>query len=77
MALETFTKESKNIAKTVYNNETKDLFVTFKSFKDPKITTEYVYSGVPAETWEELKKAESVGKFINERIKNIYSFKKL
>lgn len=77
MANEKFTKESKNVESTEYNKETKELFVVFKSFKDPKITTPYVYRGVPEEKWEALKKAESLGGFINKEIKGSYDYEKL
>lgn len=78
MSTEKFTKESANIASTEYNKETKQLFVVFKSFKDPKKTSSYVYAGVPEDVWENLKKAESLGGFINKTIvKGGYSYEKL
>lgn len=78
MPTEKYTKESANIHSTEYNKETKELFVVFKSFKDPKKTTSYVYSGVPAELWDRLKKADSLGGFINrEVVKSSFSYEKL
>lgn len=69
MALEKFSKESKNVAKTEYNRSTKELFVTFKSFKNPSDTSTYRYTGVPEEVWEKLQQAESLGNFVNTAIK--------
>lgn len=79
MSLEQFSKESKNVASPVeYNPTTKELFVRFKSFKDPKVTTPYVYKNVPADLWEALKKAESLGSFINKNVaKGGYEYEKL
>lgn len=37
----------------------------------------YKYSGVQKETFEELLKAESKGRFMNEQIKGNYDYKKL
>lgn len=37
----------------------------------------YTYDKVNKETYEELLKAESKGKYLNENIKNKYEFKKL
>lgn len=75
---EKYSKASANVAGTEYNHQTKQLFVVFKSFKDPKKTTSYVYNEVPVEVWEELKKAESLGGFINKSIvKGGYSYEKL
>ena len=34
----------------------------------------YIYQGVPESKYEELLKAESVGKFLNESIKPNYTF---
>lgn len=78
MSTEKYTKESANVHSTEYNKETKDLFVTFKSFKDASKTTQYVYSDVPEELWERLKQAESLGGFINrEVVKGGFSYKKV
>lgn len=78
MALEIFTKESKNVATTAYDKDKKELFVTFKSFKDPKKLTEYKYSEVPANVWDDLKKAESLGSFVNKNIvKPEYPYEKV
>lgn len=68
MALEIYKKESANIATTSYDKLKKELFVTFKSFKDPKKLTEYKYSEVPEDLWEALKKADSLGGFINKNV---------
>lgn len=78
MPIEKYTKESKNIAGTAYDAETKDLFVDFKSFKDPKVITHYVYRGVPADLWKALKEAESLGGFVNKNLaKGKYAYERL
>lgn len=37
----------------------------------------YDYRGVPERIFQELLAAESAGKFINSRVKNVYSFTKV
>ena len=37
----------------------------------------YRYTGVPKALYEEMMKAESIGKFINKNIKNSYAYQKL
>jgi len=61
--------ESSNIDGIGYENGT--LFVKFKN------NSEYKYAGVPAELYEQLKKAESKGKFINESVKGRFNFEKV
>lgn len=80
MAIETFKKKSSNIAEegVSYDSEKKELTVPFKSFKNPKEVSRYRYSGIPEKVWEDLKKAESIGSFINKHIvKGDYDFVKL
>jgi hypothetical protein len=60
---------SSNIAAVEY--EAGVIFVTFKN------RSRYSYEGVPEKLYEELVKAESVGKFFNTNIKNVYPFKKV
>ena len=39
--------------------------------------TEYLYEGVPRDVYEDMKKSESVGKFLNQVIKGQYKYRKL
>lgn len=65
---EVFEAISSNIESVSY--EDGDLFITYKNH------TTYVYQKVPREIFENLKKAESVGKFVNQYIKGKYLFEK-
>ena len=80
MSIEKYNKKSSNISEegVAYDAKKQQLFVSFKGFgKTPKISR-YRYDGVPAEVWEELKQAESLGSFINKHIvKGDYDFVKL
>lgn len=64
------TKEfiSSQVKKASYSKESQVLVVTFNNDKD------YQYSDVPEEKWEEMKVAESVGKFLNSQIKGKYPY---
>lgn len=64
--------DSKQIESASYTKETKTLIVVFRSNG-----TRYSYANVPENKWEELKKAESVGRFINTNIKGHHSYTKL
>jgi len=59
--------KSSNIESVGYDG---DLHVRFKG--GDKI---YVYADVPAELHAELMRAESAGRFLNQRIKGKYQFK--
>lgn len=65
------TTNSSNVSKIAYDFEQKELCVTFRTNKT------YCYSEVPETTWQALKEAESVGKYINSHIKKSYQFKAL
>jgi len=58
------TVESSMINKYVYNFSTKTLKVEFNG------GTLYEYANVDPELYDNLCKAESIGKFFNEKIKN-------
>lgn len=62
---------SSNIATTQYNEVTNHLDITFKN------GLRYRYYDVPASEWETLKDAESIGKYINTRIKGHYQSQNL
>lgn len=65
------TPDSSQVEKFAYRALDESLDVQFKS------GGLYRYSGVPADVVEEMKRAESVGKFLNKSIKGTYEFKKL
>ena len=60
---------SSQIQKVKYNSETKVLTVTFKG------NNVYEYYDVPINVFEELLIAESAGKYLNAKIKQVYKFK--
>lgn len=60
--------KSSNIESIAFHEET--LFVQFKSGL-------YRYNKVPLEVYEEMKKSESKGKFMNSAIKGTYEFEKV
>lgn len=64
-------ENSSNLMSARYNEIDGLLDVTFKN------GTEYRYKGVPVTVYEELKKTESAGKFLNQVIKGKYEFEKL
>ena len=61
--------ESSTISAIGYEN--KELHIKFKN------GTEYVYYDVPAEVYEALNSAESVGKYFAANIKNNYKYAKI
>lgn len=61
--------ESKTISFAKYDNKTKVLTITYVTNKT------YDYDNVPASIWDALLKAESVGSFVNEKIKGHYQYK--
>lgn len=65
------TTDSTMIKKAIYNFTTNTLKVEFKS------GALYEYQNVDPQTYDEFCKAESQGKFFNEKIKNNYENLKL
>ena len=63
--------DSSMINKIVFNFQTKTMKVEFTS------GALYEYTNVDPEIYDELCKAESQGKFFNEKIKNNYDFSQL
>jgi hypothetical protein len=63
------TPESSNIARFSYHNDT--LTVIFKN------GGKYAYFGVPEAIFEEMKGAESKGKFLNSEVKGKFDVQKL
>jgi len=64
-------ENSSNLSSARYNEAEGLLDVTFQN------GTEYRYKGVPATTFEDLKKTESAGKFLNQVIKGKFEYEKL
>lgn len=63
--------ESSQVTAHGYDQETKTMAVRFKS------GGEYHYIGVDPATYDRLKKAESVGKFIGAEIKGKFEFNRV
>lgn len=61
--------ESSNISAVGYANDS--LFVQYKN------GSMYLYNKVPKKVYEELLKAESKGRFVNESIKGKYEYNKV
>lgn len=59
--------ESTSIHSTGYDKEQNSLTVTFKNGNS------YRYDEVPMAEWLNLKKTESIGKYVNKKIKEVYS----
>ena len=70
--METFNGfESSNIQKVQYNKPTQQLFIEYVH------GNVYQYNEVPSQIWNDIRIAESVGKYVNANIKGIYDFKKV
>lgn len=52
-------------------------YSTYKLFVKFKNGTIYSYEGVPHHLYEQMKTAESVGKFLNQHIKGVYQYEKI
>lgn len=63
--------ESSNLDKAVYNTETKNLRVTFKTGNI------YEYDDVPWDVFTKFRMAESQGKYFNANISRKYTYKKI
>lgn len=60
--------DSSNVEAIGYDSETGELHVQFLS------GGYYIYHDVPAELFEELKRAPSIGSFLNREIKGVHQF---
>jgi hypothetical protein len=69
--MHTTTVSSSNISAIGYNCEIEQLQVDFKS------GTSYTYDNVPTRVFQDFLHSESKGKFLNNVIKNKYSFNKM
>jgi KTSC domain len=63
--------ESSNIESIAHDPEFHELHVKFKN------GGHYVYSEVDLKTFGYMKVAESVGKFLNQNIKNLYPYRRM
>lgn len=61
--LEKVWHNSSTVARTVYNEAEKIMFVEFKNGK------QYQYNQFPVEEWQKLLQAESIGKYIHAHVK--------
>ena len=64
--------DSTSVAAIGYDERTRRVYVRFRSS-----SRLYAYSGVPARVFEDLERAESTGRFVNEVIKPGYAVRKL
>lgn len=59
---------SSDIASIGYNNQTKQLGIMFHR------TGCYIYENVPREVFNEMKNANSIGRFFHQKIKDSYVY---
>jgi KTSC domain len=57
---------STNLRAGVYEEETKELTITFRDGRA------WQYEGVPPDVWQGLRSAPSAGRYLNQRIKDVY-----
>jgi len=57
---------SSNIEAVAYDEETQELFITFKGGR------QYKYTGVDSNEADSLSRADSAGKYVNDVIKPLY-----
>lgn len=69
--MKTVEVNSSTIKSLAYNEEVKELLVTFKN------NTTYSYEDVPFTEFEAMIEAESVGKYFSSKIKGNYVYKKV
>jgi hypothetical protein len=63
--------ESSNVASVGYLEETKEIFVKFLN------GGVYKYKDAPKETFDALLTADSVGCYLNKKVKNVYPYEKV
>ena len=69
--MEKYNVDSSNVASIGYDDKSQTLEVTFHS------GSTYQYFDVPSLVFENFRNAESKGKFLHRKIKNIYRYTKL
>lgn len=67
---------SSNIDAIAFDEENSDLYISFLNKKTGSSTL-YKYANVTQEVFEELRDADSKGKFIHSRIKGRYEYNKV
>jgi len=70
-------KDSSSIAAAAYDERTQTLRITFKSEHPHHDGGTYDYSNVPPEVVAELLEAESLGRFVNWKIKPYYGYRQV
>lgn len=65
--------KSSQVSRTFYREESKGFYVLFKTKGNPL----WVYTPVELEVWKESLETESIGKFVNVRIKPNYEARKI
>ena len=68
--METLKHTSTMISDSVYNDATNTLTITYAG------GTEYTYTGVPSNVYENFKNSKSKGEFINDNMKDVYAYTK-
>ena len=63
--------QSSNVEAVGYDSGTSELYVRFRN------GSAYKYSGVPKTVYDGIFKAESVGRYLNESIRGLYSYTRL
>jgi hypothetical protein len=66
-------KNSSNVASVSYDYDTEELEIKFKD-KEKGIRT-YVYHKVPDKVFLDITTADSVGKYINQNVKNKFHYR--
>lgn len=69
--METKQFTSSQVSSGSYNLDKKELIIAFSTGK------RYAYFNVPEKVWEDLKLADSAGKYLNANVKGKYAYKQL
>lgn len=64
--------DSSSVEAAGYDPQTRRLFLRFRGSGKA-----YVYYGVEARVFDELLTADSIGRYVNDEIKGVYSFSRL
>jgi hypothetical protein len=61
--------DSSYLSRGIYNSESKELIISFKTNEQPKM-----FYDVPQEVWNEMKESASAGSFYHAKIKKEYEY---
>ena len=61
--------DSSYLSRGIYNSESKELIIVFKTNEQPKMFFE-----VGQEVWDEMKESASAGSFYHSKIKKVYEY---